>query len=358
MPTTAAFAVALTRARSIALIDEPEAALGPADVRLQTLYSGISAGTELAAYRGTNPFLLKRWDAERRLFVDDPEHQSLRFPLTSWGYEEVGEVVEAGSDAGLQVGTVVYGTWGHRSRHVTSADDARARVLPADADPLLGIFSHIGPIALNGVLDSAVRLRETVAVFGLGVVGQLCVQLLRLAGARVIGVDLLASRRELAQTMGLERVLDPAIGPAAEQIKDLTDGRGADVCVEASGSSQALNEAIRACAYNARVVVLGFYQGQAQGLFLGEEFHHNRITLVCSQIGGIAPELQHRWDRRRLLDTFMDLAVHGDLECTRLITHRVPAREAPAMYRLLDERPQDILLAVLDFRDSDRAGAR
>lgn len=331
------------------LVDETEQPLGSSDVRVRTLYSGISAGTELTQYRGTSPYLNKRWDAERRLFIEDPEPAAAHFPLTTWGYEEVGDVVEAGRLAALGVGTLVYGTWGHRSHAVLSSDYARVRTLPTGADPLLGIFSHIGPVALNGVLDSAVRLRETVAVFGLGVVGQLCVQLLRLAGARVIGSDLIAARRELAALIGLELVLDPATGPVAEQIKDLTGGRGVDVCIEASGSTRALNEAIRASAYNSRVVALGMYPGQAQGLFLSEEFHHNRITLVCSQIGGVAAELQHRWDRLRLVHTFMELAAEGHVECTRLISHRIPAAHAPAMYQLLDERPQDVLLAVLDF---------
>jgi threonine dehydrogenase-like Zn-dependent dehydrogenase len=334
-------------------MDEPEPSFGPADVRVQTLYSGISAGTELSAYRGTNPYLHKGWDAQRRLFVQQSEVATTRFPLTTWGYEEVGTVVEVGRDADLPtfpMGSLVYGTWGHRSQAVVSAEYARARVLPTDVDPLLGIFSHIGPIALNGVLDCGVRLRETVAVFGLGVVGQLCVQLLRLSGARVIGTDLLASRRELAAQLGLEHVLDPQAGPVSEQIKDLSGGRGADVCVEASGSTRALHDAIRACAYNARVVALGFYQGPAEGLFLGEEFHHNRVTIVCSQIGGIAPVLRHRWDRLRLVHTFMDLAVSGHVEWRRLISHLVPAHEAPAVYRMLDERPEEVLQAVLDFR--------
>jgi threonine dehydrogenase-like Zn-dependent dehydrogenase len=344
-----ALVVALTQPRTVALVEEPERPLGPADVRLRTLYSGISAGTELAFYRGTDPYLRKRWEPERRLFVDDPRHEALGFPITNWGYEEVGEVIEAGPEAALPLGALVYGTWGHRSQHVVAAADAGARLLPQGTDPLLGIFSHIGPIALNGVLDSAVRLGETVAVFGLGVVGQLCSQLLRLAGARVVGVDLIAARRELARTLGLDMALDPGAGPVAEQVKDLTNGRGADVCVEASGSTRALQEAVRACAYNARVVALGFYQGEAAGLYLGEEFHHNRIRLVCSQIGGIAPELQHRWDRPRLAHTFMDLALKGAVQCRALVTHRVPAVEAAAIYRLLDERPQEVLQAVLDF---------
>jgi 2-desacetyl-2-hydroxyethyl bacteriochlorophyllide A dehydrogenase len=345
-----AFAVALTARCTVTLVDEPMVEIGPSDVRIRTLYSGISAGTELAAYRGTNPYLHKRWDTERRLFVEDARSPTTSFPLTSWGYEEVGEVIEVGPDAGVAVGELVYGTWGHRSHHVASGALARARVLPRGTEPLIGIFSHIGPTALNGVLDSAVRLGETAAVFGLGVVGQLCVQLLNLSGARVVGSDLLASRREVALGLGLEHVLDPANAPAAEHIKDLTGGRGADVCIEASGSTLALQDAIRACAYNGRVVALGFYQGQAQGLFLGEEFHHNRISVVCSQIGGIAPELQHRWDRQRLVQTFMDLATRGAVDCTRLVTHHVPVREAAAIYQLLDERPQDVMQAVLDFR--------
>jgi 2-desacetyl-2-hydroxyethyl bacteriochlorophyllide A dehydrogenase len=346
----AGFALALTGPRSVSIVEEAVPSFGIEEVRLQTLYSGISAGTELALYRGTNPYLHKRWDDERRLFVEDEKSVSTPFPVTSWGYEEVGEVVEAGPESGVAVGDVVFGTWGHRSQHVCSGDYARARVLRAGTDPLVGIFSHIGPTALNGVLDSAVRLGETAAVFGLGVVGQLCAQLLKLSGARVVGADLLASRRQLAEQLGLERAIDPSAGPTAEQIKDLSGGRGADVCIEASGSTLALHEAIRACAYNGRVVALGFYQGQAQGLLLGEEFHHNRISLVCSQVGGIAPELQHRWNRPRLVHTFMDLAMSGAVDCTRLVTHRVAVRQAADVYQLLDERPQLVLQAVLDFR--------
>ena len=350
-----AFAVALVAPRQVRVVDEPAGVLGPGQVRVRTLYSGISAGTELAAYRGTSPYLHKRWDPSQRLFVQHDGAGSPSYPLTTWGYEEVGEVVERGSeiddDHVLPLGTCVYGTWGHRSQAVLDAATARQRVLPTGVDPLLGIYSHIGPIALNGVLDTAVRLGETVAVFGLGVVGQLVAQLVHRAGARVVGVDGIAQRREMALTLGLDLALDPA-EPVAERIKELTANRGADVCVEASGSTRALHEATRACAYGARVVALGFYQGEAAGLFLGEEFHHNRISLVCSQIGGIAAELQQRWDRLRLVHTFMDLAARGDVRCTPLITHRVSAHDASAIYELLDARPHEVLQAVLDFRDT------
>jgi threonine dehydrogenase-like Zn-dependent dehydrogenase len=232
---------------------------------------------------------------------------------------------------------------------LAAADWAAERVLPTGVDPTLGIFSHIGATALNGVLDATPRLGETVAVFGLGVVGQLAAQLLRLSGVRTIGVEPLAARRELARELGTSVLLDPAESQVAERLRELTDARGADVCLEASGSTAALHEAVRSCAYAGRVVALGFYQGGAEALRLGEEFHHNRISLVCSQIGSVAPELATRWDRKRLVQTFMRLVLEGRVRCSELITHRVPLSAAAELFRLLDERPGEILQAVLDF---------
>jgi threonine dehydrogenase-like Zn-dependent dehydrogenase len=341
--------LALVQPRQVALFEEPRRPLGADEVRIQTLLSGISAGTELAFDRGSNPFLDKRWDPSRRLFVSG-SGPSTPYPVTTWGYEEVGEVTEIGAHVDdIALGTRVFGTWGHRSEYVAPAAFVRERTLPATADPLIGTFSHIGATALNGVLDSRVHLGETVAVFGLGVVGQLVAQLLTRSGARVVGIDLLAERRAMALRLGAAAVLDAAEGDVAARIKDMTGGRGADVCVEASGSTRALHTAIGACAYASRVVALGFYQGEAGGLLLGEEFHHNRIDLACSQIGGIAPELQHRWDRARLVRTFLDLALDGSIRVADLVTHRVPLSEAGSLYRLLDESPGSVLQSVLDF---------
>jgi threonine dehydrogenase-like Zn-dependent dehydrogenase len=341
--------IALVRPGQVECLDEPAGPLGVDQLRIRTLLSGVSAGTEMAFYRGTNPYLDKRWDPETRLFVAGTAH-SLEYPITSWGYEEVGDVVEVGpSVTDVPIGTRVFGTWGHRAEHIATSDFVRQRTLPATADPLIGIFSHIGPIALNGVLDTQVRVGETVAVFGLGVVGQLASQILAHAGARVIGVDLLEARRGTAARLGTPVVLDPGAVDAAAEIKRLTDGRGADVCVEASGSTLALQSAIRACAYASRVVVLGFYQGEASGVYLGEEFHHNRISLVCSQIGGLSPDLQHRWDRARLVQTFMRMALDGSVRCADLVTHRVPVSEAASLYALIDTQPGAVLQAVIDF---------
>ena len=75
--------------KKVGIREYEEQPLQPDEVRLRTLYSGISAGTELTAYRGSNPYLSKRWDDERRLFLED--EVSLQHPIGGWGYEEVGE---------------------------------------------------------------------------------------------------------------------------------------------------------------------------------------------------------------------------------------------------------------------------
>ncbi|QAY72388.1 zinc-binding alcohol dehydrogenase [Agromyces protaetiae] len=332
------------------VVDEPSKALRPDQVRVRTEFSGISAGTELTAYRGSNPYLNRQWQEDSRLFVEGSS--TFDYPVVGWGYEEVGTVVEVGGEVeGVREGDRVWGTWGHRSEVVLDGSHAAARILSADVDPIVGVFSQIGAIALNVVLDADIHVGETVAVFGLGVPGQLVAQFARLNGARVIGVDGIAARRELAGELGAEVVLDPGAVDVSAEIRRLTGGLGADACLEISGSARALHEAVRAVAYSSRVCAAGFFQGEAAGLRLGEEFHHNRVQIVGSQISGVAPALQHRWNGHRLARAAIDLASSGRLRVGELVTHRLPVAEASAAYELLAERPADALQVVLGFDD-------
>ncbi len=342
-------ALVLAAPRQLEYEETTEAPLGAEEVRIRTLYSGISAGTELSQYRGTNPFMHQRWDDARRLFVaaDAP---SWPYPVRNLGYEEVGEIVELGHAVeGLRLGQRVYGTWNHRTHHVAAADMARERLLPDEADPRIGIFSHIGAVALNGVHDARIRIGDTVAVFGLGVPGQIVAQAARGSGARVIGVDPDPARRAVALALGLDVALDPASDGAAEAIKDLTDGRGADSCIEVSGAPPALADAIRAVAYSSRVVAMGFFQGEVRGLALGAEFHHNRVELICSQISGVAAEASYRWSKPRLWRTAVELQHQGRLNLLPLISHVVPFAEAPALFDRLDRGEPGLMQAMLDF---------
>jgi threonine dehydrogenase-like Zn-dependent dehydrogenase len=349
------------------VVDEDEPALGPKEVRLETLFSGISAGTELSFYRDTNSLRAKHWDKERRLFVPKssmdppqvsavppvrvfPSAGSYEYPHDGGGYEEVGRVVEVGRDVeGVHEGQVIWGTWGHRGSTVKSEEYAKARVLDPKARPVLGIFSQITAIALNVILDADIHVGETVAVFGLGVPGQIAAQLAGLNGARVVAVDAKPSRLEIAHRLGADEIIDVRDGMVAERIRELTDGRGADVCLEVSGSYQALHEAVRSVAYSARVVAAGFFQGEALGLELGEEFHNNRVQIICSQIFGVSPTLSYRWDTYRLQRTGLALSLSGQLQLEPLITHIMSVEDAPKAFEMLDQNAGEALQVVLQF---------
>jgi 2-desacetyl-2-hydroxyethyl bacteriochlorophyllide A dehydrogenase len=341
--------VRFTSPRLAEVVDFEDAPVGTGEVRLETLYSGISAGTELTAYRGSNPYLNSEWDARRRLFV--PGDSTHSYPLDAWGYEEVGTITEVGDgvDTGL-IGRLVWGTWGHRSSVVRPVTWVMERLMPDGLDPVAGIFAKIGAIALNAVLDADIHVGETVVVFGAGVPGQIVAQLARLNGGRVVSVDLLQGRRELAERLGATLTLDPASDNVAERVRQLTENRGADVVIEMSGSYHALHEAVRTAAYSSRVVVGGFFQGAATPVQLGNEFHHNRISIIGSQISGVSPALQHRWNELRMSTTALRLVRDGQLDVTSLITHTMPAEDAPAAFEMLDASPEAALQIVLDYR--------
>jgi 2-desacetyl-2-hydroxyethyl bacteriochlorophyllide A dehydrogenase len=342
-------ALILDAPRSLAYVPLEMPPLGPDEVRIRTMYSGISAGTELSQYRGTNPFMNRRWDEASRLFMP-ADQPSWRYPVRNLGYEEVGEIIEVGRAVrDVRAGQHVFGTWGHRTHHVAPVEYARDRLMPEGAEPLIGIFSHIGAVALNGVHDAAIRLGDLVVVFGLGVPGQIVAQAARASGATVIGVDPVRERRDAAMKLGADRVLDPGAGSVAELIKAETGGRGADVCIEVSGAAAALSEAIRTVAYASRVVAMGFFQGEARGLNLGEEFHHNRIELVCSQISGVAPAASHRWGKPRLWRTAVHLQHERRLNLLPLVTHRVPFNRAPELFARIDAGEPGMLQSVFTF---------
>jgi threonine dehydrogenase-like Zn-dependent dehydrogenase len=338
-------ALVLTAVRQLAFEDSPRQPLAADQVRIRTLYSGISAGTELSQYRGTSPFMSRHWDASHRVFRDS-ETPSWTFPVRNLGYEEVGEIVERGTAVTrVSVGDRVFGTWGHRTGHVTNEADAADRLVPAGADPRIGIFSHIGAVALNGVHDAGIRMGDIAVVFGLGVPGQIVLQAARASGATVIGVDPVAGRRAMAERLGADRTLDPTAVSVSDVVKGETGGRGADVCIEVSGAAPALAEAMRTVAYASRVVAMGFFQG----LRLGDEFHHNRIELISSQISGVAPAASHRWSKLRQWQTAVRLQHEGRLNLLPLITDTVPFAEAPALFARLDNGDPAILQSVLDF---------
>jgi threonine dehydrogenase-like Zn-dependent dehydrogenase len=312
--------------------------------------SGISHGTELAAYRGTSPHHARRFDSELRLFV---EQRGSPYP-TTLGYDWVGVVREVGAEVSrVAPGDLVQLPLPHR-RTQTFAPDASPTspgVLPAGLEPEAAVFVEPARIALAAVHDARVQVGARVAVFGLGVFGLLAVQLARVSGAGWIdAVDPLAPRRALAEALGADRTLDPTAADVAREIKSSSRERGVDVAIEFSGQYAALHEATRSVRAGGTVVGAGFYQGGAQALRLGEEWHHNRVTLVASMSGwGNAHRDEPAWDRPRLRSVAADLLAAGSLRTDGFVTHRFPFERAADAYRLIDRRPEQALKVLLSY---------
>ncbi|MER7868618.1 zinc-binding alcohol dehydrogenase [Streptomyces cellulosae] len=344
--------VQFTGPRHVEIAEHEREPLPPGHLRVRTRYSGISAGTELTAYRGTNPYLTRTWDPEARLFHEGAA--GIEYPVAGWGYSEVGEVVEVSPELdgtpGLPVtGDLIWGIWGHRSEGIVPAERVIGHTLPDGLDPLAGAFARVGAIAYNAVLAGDIHLGEDVAVFGQGVIGLLTTRLAQLSGARVTAVDALDGRLGTARRYGAHTTLNARTDQVAERVREATGGLGADLAIEISGAYPALHEALRSVAVGGRVVASGFYQGDGIGLRLGDEFHHNRVQLVCSQIGGVPPQLSGRWNVERLQQTFLRLVAEGQVDVTSLVSHVVPAADAADAYVLLDERPAEALQVVLEF---------
>jgi 2-desacetyl-2-hydroxyethyl bacteriochlorophyllide A dehydrogenase len=341
--TRSARVATLVGAREMAIFDQPLPAVGPTDVALETLFSGISAGTEMNVYRGSAAQWRTKRDADTGLFepTDEPEWS---YPM-AYGYAAVSRVTEVGAEVDtVHVGDLVYTYTSHASAAVVPA--AAVIPLPDLADPRVGVLNANVNTAYNGILDAHPRLGDVVVVSGLGVIGLIQVQLLHRSGARVIGVDAVAHRRELAERFGAEVTLAPGADVAAT-VRRLTGNRGADIVMEVSGASPALNEAIRIVGYSGTVIAMSWYGGTFESLSLSGEFHHNRPRIVASQVGGLPPEIGPLWSMARRQEVASQLL--QDLDLAPLLTHERDIEDAAEAYRIVDSRPDDLVQFVLSY---------
>jgi NADPH:quinone reductase-like Zn-dependent oxidoreductase len=346
--------------------EEPRAPVPLGAFRVTTLFSGVSAGTELSYVKGTNVFLAERWDADLGLFV--PDDPNAGYPVTRLGYMEVGTVTESRTPV-VPVGATVAMTYGHRTGYTGDPVTDRLVALPAGLDPLLGIYvAHMGPICANGLLHAAADLSgpdvrslgdgvrgRQVAVVGAGVVALLTALLARRHGAAsVVVLDPTTERRAVADALGFES-LDPEGREDVAAIlktrwRHAPGDRGADVVFQCRGQAAALHLALRLARPQATVIDLAFYQSGAAELRLGAEFHHNGLGVRCAQIGRVPRGLSHTWDRERLSAETIDLLrVDGQAIREHLVTAVVPFEDAPALFTDLATRRRHELQAVLAF---------
>jgi 2-desacetyl-2-hydroxyethyl bacteriochlorophyllide A dehydrogenase len=343
----------LTGPRQLERAEAADPPLKPDEIRAQGVMSGISHGTEMNHYLGSAPFHEKRFDPELRLFLERKDEPAAPSTL---GYEWVGRVAEVGSAVEhLKPGDLVHMPLPHATAHTFAPfnwpNRGRIEPLPAEITPEQAVCLGLAGVALQAIHDARIKTGDRVAIFGLGAIGLLAVQLARINGAAWIeAVDLLASRRQLALSFGADRALDPTTGDVGYAIKSASPHRGVDVAIEVSGHYAALHEALRSVRKAGTVVAAGYYQGGGTALRLGEEWHHNRLTLISSMAVWDCPHRDYpTWDRERIHATVSDLMAAGRLRTDELITQRIPFERAQDAYELIDQRPEEAIKVVLVY---------
>lgn len=320
-----AHAVSFLAPRRVGLAPVDLPAIGAGQTLVRTLYSGISAGTELLAYRG---------EIDPSLPLDESleglQGGTFAYPF-QYGYSCVGRV-EQGD--GLPAGTPVFAFRPHQDRFVATTGEL---VPIGDVDPRQATLFPLVETAFQIVLDAGPVLEEHVVVLGLGVVGLLTAVLLERAGARVTAADPRAGRRAVAESMGL-RVADPGEldGPLS-------------LVVEVSGNPGALRQALDLLGHEGHVLVASWYGRKEATLPLGGNFHRRRLVIRSTQVTTIPSHLAGRWtlDRRRA--TVRSLL--AELPLAALATHTFPFAEAPAVFEALDRGEDSILHAALSYEE-------
>ena len=323
----------------------PLGPLPPGMVRVRTELSVVSPGTEMT-YIGrdaSNPYLHKAWDPELRIFTPGAPTQDR--PIV-FGYRAAG-TIEASGDAELPPGTRVVGKWRPTEFTTLSLGEARTQRLPSELSFEDGAdLAQMLPIAVNAVAYAEERHAGAPAVvFGCGPVGLILAQVAHATGATTVyAVDRLPQRLAIAKSLGLVPI-DAAAEDVAQRLKRLHGADGIPVAFECSGNTRALHDAIRVVRRRGTVVAVGFYQGEAAGLFLGDEFHHNGVELRSGQIGNLHP----RWDIGALRAFGIDLARRRAVILGGLPRVSVPVEDAAIAFDELT-RPADVLQVAFSYR--------
>src|SRR5215210_1353265 len=311
--------------------------------RVETLFTGFSAGTELTFVKGSNPYLNARWDARYGLFL--PGEAGIQYPVPFLVYMEVGRVTQSLTTA-VRDRDLVAMTYGHKTGHTANAGEELFLALAPEIDPLLGIYvAQMGPICANGLLHAAAELVGTdlrdlgdgvrgrnVLVIGAGVVGLLTALFCRYCqAADLLVIDPSPYRRSKAEAMGFAASDEHEMWRVAKERWNHGGGdRGADIALQCRANAASLHEGLRALRPQGTVIDLAFYQGGAEALRLGEEFHHNGLTIRAAQIGRVPRGLGFAWNRHRLArETVALLQAESRPILDHVISDMVPLDAAP-----------------------------
>mmetsp|Transcript_29466 Transcript_29466/g.53990 ORF Transcript_29466/g.53990 Transcript_29466/m.53990 type:complete len:993 (-) Transcript_29466:359-3337(-) len=327
--------------------------LGPNQIRVKSVCSLISSGTELKIFKG-------EFDDAAALDVNikGMADESMSYPL-AYGYSLVGIVTECGSDvqdAKALLGRLVF-TFSPHSTHVICERDA-IHLVPHGISAEDAIFMPSVETALSIVHDAHVRVGERIAVYGQGLIGLLVTAILsrhhntdiasrppssskHLFGT-ITTFDTIADRLLVSSQMGTTEALLPSEAKHAGPF---------DVSIEVSGNSRALQSAIDHTENGGRIIVASWYGNASVELQLGIDFHRSHVSIQTSQVSDIPAQLRGLWSKPRRFALTWDL-LQQIRPSQQLLTKVTHLKDAQAAYELL-ERGKEIAVAFKYNNDDD-----
>jgi 2-desacetyl-2-hydroxyethyl bacteriochlorophyllide A dehydrogenase len=347
----------------VEIIEEGVPRAGPGEIVVEAEMTGISSGTEMFLYRGTYPNLkLKKWAQWRE------------YPVRP-GYELVGRVVEVGqpsrgvstakSIGSLQPGAAAIVAdstefkvgdrvvcLGTHSQFVSVPATLAAR-LPDSITAEQATLAVLGTTTMHSTRRLNLEYGDTVAVIGLGVVGNLALQHARLGGAtRTIALDLDTTRLEMARIVGAEHTIQVGKADAVEQVFACTNGIGADAVVEASGAAGTLQLALEIMRDRGTVELLGWRTEESSFQFGDLYFKEGKI--IATRAIGPDPGLPYsyvRWGYDQSLRLAVEMIRDGRIKTDFFTPARFSYQDIKQVYDQIHRNPTSIgLQAILAWK--------
>jgi polar amino acid transport system substrate-binding protein len=364
-----------------AVVEEvPAPALRGEGVLVRNHASLISAGTERAAVSVGSKSLLttarERPDLVRRV-LKMVSTQGWRATLqkvrarmgtsTPLGYSCSGEVLAASPGLGeFSVGERVAcagASYANHAEVVFIPKNLCVRI-PDGVSYEDAAYVTVGAIAMQGIRQADVRIGESVAVIGLGLLGQLTVQILKASGVRVAGVDLDEEKVKLAHEHGADLALSRTDG-VEDKIKHFTGGRGVDASIltASTTSNDPIELAGEITREKGRVIVVGAlglnvprqpYYMKELDMRLSRSYGPGRYDPEYEEKGSDYPYGYVRWTERRNMEHFLHLVAEGAVRLQRITTHRFPIEEAQKAYALLTGESKESYLGLVLTYDAKK----
>ena len=314
--------------------------LGPNELLIETEYTFISTGTELANYTGKEPKVFQpgAWCA---------------YPWKS-GYAHVGIVKAVGNQvARAKIGDRVF-TYGNHASFTRRHESSLVIKVPDEIDPGIATASRMAGVAATAFIVAEIKGNPWVAVFGLGLVGNLASQLLKIKGCRVIGADPVEYRRKLAEKCGIEYTLGGNAEAVHKGIAEITNGGMANITIDAVGHSAVVTQALKETASFGQIVILGSPRVTVQGdltELLGD-VHIRWITVRgalewCIPMYPEATEGISQFTKQQMI---FDWLKNGELDVKSLISHRLKPEQIKQAYDGLLNEPQTYTGVLLEWK--------